>query len=57
MTDDQLFGLMALLAMLFWLSARLMPAKPRRTFERLAFVLIGGGIALALVLSVLHFMG
>jgi hypothetical protein len=56
MTDDQLFGLVALLGMLLWLSARLMPATPRRTFERLAFILIGGGIAVALVLSALHFM-
>lgn len=56
MTDDQLFALVALLGMLLWLSARLVPAGSRRTFERLAFFLIGGGIVLALVLSILHFL-
>jgi hypothetical protein len=56
MTDDQLFALVALLGMLLWLTARLMPAGSRRSFERMAFVLVGGGIAVALVLSVLHFL-
>lgn len=56
MRDDQLFGLVALLAILLWLGSRMVPEAHRRTVERLAFVLIGGGIALALVLTVLHFM-
>ena len=56
MREDQLFGLVALLAVLFWVSARMMPERLRPTFERLAFILIGGGIALALVMSALHFM-
>ena len=57
MRDDQIFGLVLLLAVLFWISARMMPAGMRPMFERLAFILVGGGIAVALVMSVLHFMG
>ena len=57
MREDQLFGLVALLALLFWLGARTMPAALRPTFERLAFVLIGGGILVALAMSAVHFMG
>jgi len=57
MREDQLFGLVAMAALLFWLSARMMPEQHRRTFERIAFLLIGGGIAIALFFTVLHFMG
>ncbi len=57
MRDDQIFGLVALLALLLWLGARMVPPRLRRVFERLAFALIAGGIGLALVLSVLHFAG
>ena len=57
MRDDQIFGLVALVALLLWLSARMLPEAHRRTFERLAFVLIGGGIAVALLFTVLHFIG
>lgn len=57
MRDDQLFGLVAMLALLLWLGARLLPARHQQTAERLAFVLIGGGIAIALVLTFFHFAG
>jgi hypothetical protein len=57
MRDDQLFGLVAMLALLLWLGSRLLPARHQQTAERLAFVLIGGGIAIALVLTVFHFAG
>ncbi len=57
MQDDQLFGLVALLALLLWLLARMVPGPQQRLFERLAFWLIGGGIAVALGLAVLHFLG
>ena len=46
-----------MVALLLWLTARMMPEAHRRTFERLAFLLIGGGIAVALVFTVLHFVG
>jgi hypothetical protein len=55
--DDQLFGFVAMAALLLWLTARMMPDRHRRTFEGIAFVLIGGGIAVALFFTVLHFMG
>jgi hypothetical protein len=57
MRDDQLFGLVALLALLLWLVARMVPGPQQRLFERLAFWLIGGGIAVAVFLTVLHFLG
>ena len=56
-SEDQVFGLVALSALLLWLGARMVPAAHRATAERLAFVLIGGGIAVALLFTVLHFMG
>lgn len=56
MRDDQLFGLIALLALLLWLVARMVPAPQQQLLERLAFWLIGGGIAVALGLTVLHFL-
>ena len=57
MSEDQLFGLVAMLALLLWLGARMLPAQYQQTAERAAFVLIGGGILLALVMTVAHFMG
>lgn len=57
MRDDQIFGLVLLVAMLFWLGARMMPPNLRPGMERLAFILVGGGIVVALALSVAHFMG
>ena len=57
MREDQIFGLVALVALLLWLAARMLPQAHRQTFERLAFVLIGGGIAVALLFTVLHFIG
>lgn len=57
MREDQIFGLVAMVALLLWLAARMMPEAHRRTFERLAFLLIGGGIAVALLFTVLHFVG
>ena len=57
MREDQIFGLVAMVALLLWLTARMMPEARRRTFERLAFLLIGGGIAVALLFTVLHFVG
>ena len=57
MREDQIFGLVALVALLLWLAARMLPQAHRQTFERLAFVLIGGGIAVALFFTVLHFIG
>lgn len=57
MREDQIFGLVAMVALLLWLTARMMPETQRKTFERLAFLLIGGGIAVALVFTVLHFIG
>jgi|GEM_PF-1838770 len=57
MREDQLFGLVAMAALLLWLTARMMPEQHRRTFERIAFLLIGGGIAVALFFTVLHFIG
>ncbi len=56
MQEDQLFGLVAMLALLLWLGARMLPAQHQKTAERAAFVLIGGGIAVALVMTVAHFM-
>jgi hypothetical protein len=56
MREDQIFGLVAMLALLCWLGSRMLPEAHRATVERLAFVLIGGGIAIALVMTVLHFM-
>jgi hypothetical protein len=56
MREDQIFGLVAMVALLLWLSARMLPEAHRQTFERLAFLLIGGGIVVALLLTVLHFM-
>ncbi len=55
MREDQIFGLVAMVALLLWLSSRMMPEEHRRTFERIAFLLIGGGIALALFFTMLHF--
>ncbi len=55
MRDDQLFGLVALLAILFWLGSRLVPEAHRSTVERLAFLLLGGGLVAAVVMSILHF--
>ena len=57
MSEDQLFGLVAMLALLLWLGARMLPAQYQKTAERVAFILIGGGIVIALVMTVGHFMG
>lgn len=57
MNEDQLFSLVALSAVLLWLGARFVPGRHRVMAERAAFVLIGGGIAVALVLTVLQLMG
>lgn len=57
MREDQLFGLVAMTALLLWLGARMMPERHRATMERVAFALMGGGIVVALLLTVLHFMG
>jgi hypothetical protein len=57
MSEDQLFSLVALSALLLWLGARFVPGRHRVMAERAAFVLIGGGIAVALVFTVLQVMG
>lgn len=57
MSPDQLFGLVALLAILAWLARFHLPARHRRSMERLAMALIAGGILLALVFTFLHFAG
>lgn len=57
MNDDQLFGLVAMAALLLWLGARLVPDRHRATVERIAFALIGGGIVVAVFFTVLHFLG
>ncbi len=56
MREDQIFGLVAMLALLCWLGSRMLPEAHRPAVERLAFILIGGGIAVALVMTALHFM-
>ena len=57
MSPDQLFGLVALTALLIWLGRGYLPPRHRRTMERVAFALIGGGILVALAFTVLHFAG
>lgn len=57
MSPDQLFGLIALLALLVWLGRFHLPPRHRRSMERLAMALIGGGILVALAFTVLHFLG
>jgi len=57
MSEDQLVSLVALSALLLWLSARFVPGRHRLAAERAAYLLVGGGIAVALALTVLHFTG
>lgn len=57
MSDHDLFGAVALLAVLLWLGARMVPPAHRRLVERLAFWLLGGGLVVALLLTVGHFIG
>lgn len=56
MSPDQLFGLVALLAILVWLGRFYFPPRHRQTMERLAMALIGGGILVALAFAVLHYI-
>jgi hypothetical protein len=48
--DDQIFGLIAMLALLLWLGRRYFPARLGRGMEMAAFTLVGVGIVAALVL-------
>lgn len=54
MTDDRLFSLVALLAILIWLVGRGILPNPRhrRLATTAALVLIGAGVVYALVLAV-----
>lgn len=55
MSPDQLFGLVAMTALLIWLGRGWFPPRHRQTAERVAMALIGGGILVALAFTVLHF--
>ncbi|HRY26231.1 MAG: hypothetical protein H6852_08970 [Geminicoccaceae bacterium] len=55
MSPDQLFGLVAMTALLIWLGRGFLPHRHHKTMERLAMALIGGGILVALAFTVLHF--
>lgn len=58
MSDERIFGLVALLALLLWLlGGRAVPAGHRRTFEYLAYGLLAAGILYALFQTVLWFAG
>jgi hypothetical protein len=54
-SPDQLFGLVAMTALLIWLGRGFLPHRHHKTMERLAMALIGGGILVALAFTVLHF--
>ena len=57
MTDERIFALVAMLALLLWLLSRgiLPDPRHRRLAETAAFGLIGAGILYALTQSVLWF--
>lgn len=57
MSPDQLFGLVAMTALLIWLGRGYLPPRHRQTMEKVAMALIGGGILVALVFTILHFTG
>ena len=59
MREDQIFGVVAGLAMLIWLVGRGMLADPRRRrqAEAVALGLVGAGIAFALVRAALWAAG
>lgn len=57
MSPDQLFGLVAMTALLIWLGRGYLPPRHRQTMEKVAMALIGGGILVALVFTFLHFTG
>ena len=49
MGDERIFGLVAMLALLFWLLAgRGVPTRHRRTLEYLAYGILAAGILYAL---------
>lgn len=50
MRDDQIFGLIAMLALLLWLSRHYFSGRVGRRMEIAAFVILGLGIAYALAL-------
>ena len=59
MRDDQLFGLIASVALLIWLLGRGMLPNPRRRrqAEAVALGLVGAGIVYAVVKSVIWWRG
>lgn len=57
MRDDQLFGLIAMVAVLVWLGRAYVPEPRRRQAEIAAFGLIGAGIVLALIRSAIWLAG
>ena len=59
MRDDQLFGLMAGMALLLWLVGRTAASnlRWRRRAELSAFVLIALGILYAVLRSIIFFLG
>ena len=57
MSPDQLFGLVAMTALLIWLGRGFLPQHHHKTAERVAMALIGGGILVALAFTVLHYAG
>ncbi|MEK0082643.1 hypothetical protein [Benzoatithermus flavus] len=57
MRDDQLFGLIAMVALLVWLGRAYVPEPRRRQAEIAALGLVAVGIALALIRSAIWFAG
>jgi hypothetical protein len=55
MRDDQIFGLIAGVALLFWLGRGYLPVPYRRRAEILALILVALGMGVALVWTVLWF--
>jgi hypothetical protein len=57
MRDDQIFGVIAMVALLIWLLGRgmLPDSRRRRQAEIAALALVGAGIAYALVQTVVWF--
>jgi hypothetical protein len=56
MSDDQIFGVVASLALLIWLlSGRMVPARHRRTALYAAFGILGAGMLYALYQTLLWF--
>lgn len=58
MSPDKLFGLIALLCLLLWMLPRVVPlsAPVQRVMIRAAYVMLGGGILLALLLAAQSFL-